>query len=170
MLTAPKSPPLKGYRNAAHQRRRLALLKSSEGCVLYAYDDENDKRIEPGDEVEGTLTIGWGHTGADVHPGQTITQAEADSILAADLHPFEVAVNNLVTHNINSNQFSALVDFAYNEGSGALARSSLLAALNAGDVAAAADDFGKYIYANGHVDQGLITRRAHERALFLTPC
>lgn len=147
----------------------LAILKPDEDCVLYAYDDFNDKKIMPGDHVRGTLTIGWGHTGADVHPGQMITQAEADAILAHDLGPYEIAVNNMVTHNINPNQFSALVDFAYNEGSGALAHSSLLAKLNAGDVQGAANVFAEYDIGNGAVLAGLVKRRAQERALFLTP-
>jgi lysozyme len=147
----------------------MQLLEDSEGCILYAYDDENDKRIEPGDPILGTLTIGFGHTGHDVHPGQTITQAEADSLLAADLHCFEIAVNNMVTHDITPNQFSALVDFAYNEGAGSLKGSTLLRLLNQGDTGGAADQFANWDEGDGKVLPGLVTRRADERALFLTP-
>jgi len=146
----------------------LSLLEESEGCVLYAYDDANDNRIEPGDPVVGTLTIGYGHTGPDVHPGQTITQAEAAVLLQADLRCFELAVNNLVTHDVTQNQFAALVDFAYNEGSGALAGSTLLRLLNAGDVDGAANQFANWDEGNGQVLPGLVERRAKERALFLT--
>jgi lysozyme len=159
----------------ATNAKGLAIIEGDEGCVLYAYDDANDNRIEPGDHIVGTLTIGYGHTGPDVHPGQTITQAEAVSLLRADVHGFEVAVDNLVSHDINSNQFSALVSFAYNCGSGTLAGSPILAKLNAGDVAGAAAHFGDYVQAVGpngemQVDAGLVKRRAQERALFLEPC
>jgi lysozyme len=136
----------------------LLLLKSSEGCELHAYQD-----------AVGVWTIGYGHTGSDVHPGQTITQADADTLLEADLKCFEVAVNNLVSHDLTSNQFAALVDFAYNEGAGALAGSTLLRLLNAGDVAGAADQFAAWDEAGGEVLPGLVARRAKEKELFLTP-
>ncbi|MDB5095480.1 MAG: muraminidase [Candidatus Eremiobacteraeota bacterium] len=150
----------------------LSIIRNDEGEILYAYDDESGQYppppFMPGMTLKGVLTIGDGHTGPDVHPGQRITPAEAASLLAADLHGFEVAVNNMVAHDINSNQFSALVSLAYNIGSGALQRSSLLAALNAGNVKQAADDFGLYVHGpNGEVMAGLVTRRAQERALFL---
>lgn len=147
----------------------LRLIESFEGCVLYAYDDANDKRIMPGDTVLGTLTIGWGHTGSDVHPGQTITQTEADNLLERDLVGFEIAVNNMVTHTATPNAFAALVSFAYNDGAGALHGSTLLRDFNAGNIPGAAAQFGLWIHANGQVSEGLIRRRAAEKSLFLTP-
>lgn len=153
----------------------LKLMETDEGDVLYAYDDGDGKwphpPIMPGDPVKGVLTIGRGHTGPDVHPGQKIDENESNTLFVADLHGFEVAVNNLVSHDINSNQFSALVSFAYNVGSGNLSASSLLKRLNEGDVQGAADEFGEWIRdSTGAVSAGLVTRRAQERALFLTPC
>ena len=62
-----------------------AKITEWEGEVLYAYDDANGRKIGPGGAVAGTLTIGVGHTGPDVRPGQTITKAQADAILANDL-------------------------------------------------------------------------------------
>jgi lysozyme len=147
----------------------MQLLEESEGCVLYAYDDANDRKIEPGDPIEGTLTIGYGHTGPDVHPGMAINQTEADVLLDADLRCFEVAVNNMVAENLTPNQFAALVDFAYNEGATALKTSTLLRLLNDGDAQGAADQFAVWDEANGKVLPGLVERRAKERALFLTP-
>lgn len=47
------------------------LLRKWEGCILFAYDDANDRRVNPGDTVQGTLTIGYGHTGPGVVPGLT---------------------------------------------------------------------------------------------------
>jgi lysozyme len=136
----------------------LALIESFEGCELTAYQD-----------VAGVWTIGYGHTGSDVHPGQTITQQEATTLLMSDVHGFEVAVNNLVAHNVTPNQFAALVSFAYNVGSGALAGSTLLRDLNAGDIAGAADQFLQWTLAGGTPQAGLLRRRQAERNLFLTP-
>lgn len=52
----------------------VALLKQWERCVLYAYDDATEQRVNPGSQVHGTLTIGYGHTGNDVVPGLTWSQ------------------------------------------------------------------------------------------------
>lgn len=49
----------------------------------------------------------------------TITQAQADSFLVADLSKFEGYVNAL-GKQLNQNQFDALVSFAYNCGAGNL--------------------------------------------------
>src|SRR5271170_7014409 len=93
----------------------LELIKRNEGCRLKAYRD-----------VVGILTIGYGHTGYDVHVGQTITQDEADTLLASDLHDFEDGISDYVEIDLTSNQFSALVSFTYNVGLGNLQKSKLL--------------------------------------------
>lgn len=147
----------------------LDLIKSFEGCVLYAYDDANDNRIMPGDPVEGTLTIGYGHTGQDVRPGETITQQQADELLQNDLVQFEAGVNAMVDRNLTPNQFAALVSFSYNLGLESLRGSTLLSYVNAGDFDAAQEQFGRWVYANGGELAGLVRRRAAEAALFGTP-
>ena len=132
----------------------LALIRDCEGCRLAAYRD-----------AAGVWTIGYGDT-EDVTPGLLITQAEAERRLAARLACFEAAVSQLVRVALRQGEFDALVSFAYNLGAGALARSTLLRKLNAGDRAGAAAEFGKWVQAGGAVLPGLVTRRARERALF----
>ncbi|WP_121616629.1 LysM peptidoglycan-binding domain-containing protein [Virgibacillus halodenitrificans] len=139
------------------------LIKSFEGLRLTAYYDSG-----------GVLTIGYGHTNntasADrypVHPGQTITKAQAETILKADLITFENAVNSYVTYSINQNQFDALVSFSFNVGIGALRTSTLLSKLNAGDIQGAANEFGRWVYDNGVKLNGLVRRRKAEKELFL---
>jgi GH24 family phage-related lysozyme (muramidase) len=78
-------------------------------------------------------------------------------------------VNNLVSRAATPNQFSAMVDFAYNEGAGALAGSTALREFNAGNDQAAADAFLMWDEAGGQVLEGLERRRQAERTLFLTP-
>lgn len=139
----------------------LAILKSCESCKLTAYQDKG-----------GTWTIGWGRT-RDVSPGMTCTQEEADSWLMAEIAAVSAVVEKLVTVPLNENQFSALVDFAYNEGTGTLAGSSILRLLNAGQYATAATHLELYdkIHVNGEkvAELGLAKRRAMEKALFLSP-
>jgi lysozyme len=131
----------------------LNLIRDFEGCSLTAYDDGT-----------GVWTIGWGHTPAT--PGETITQEQADQMLLDDLQRFEQCVNDAVSHDINPNQFAALVSFAYNLGCGSLDGSTLLAMVNSGNYDGAAQQFGRWVYAGGQVLEGLVRRRAAEANLF----
>lgn len=132
-----------------------ALIRQFEGDQLKAY-------LCPA----GALTIGVGHTGSDVEPGQTITQAQSDALLAKDLEKFEAAVSRLVRVPLTQNQFDALVSFAFNLGAGALQSSTLLKKLNKGDYQGAGAEFGKWVKAGGKTLTGLVRRRAAEAALF----
>jgi lysozyme len=133
----------------------LDLLKRSEGCRLKAYQDQ-----------KGVWTIGYGDT-HDVKPGMVITQAEAEKRLSCRVAGFERGVTDLLEVQVTSNQFSALVVFAYNVGINALGESTLLRLLNSGHAAQAADELRKWNHLDGKVSVGLTTRRELERDLFL---
>ena len=123
------------------------------------------------DSYHGKLdkpTIGFGCT-EGVTMGMVWTRAEADAAFMRELAEHEAAVQRLVTVDMTQNEFDALVSFCYNCGIGALAKSSLLKRLNAGDRNGAADAFGLYNKAGGGVVQGLVQRRASEASLFLKP-
>lgn len=134
----------------------LALIKSHEGCSLRAYQDS-----------VGVWTVGYGHTGVDVHSGLVITPEAANAILASDLNRFEKGVESLLFHDATDNQFSALVCFAFNVGLNNLRVSTLLKKINNGDIHGAADEFQRWNKAGGKVLAGLTARRADERRLFL---
>lgn len=142
----------------------LALIKRFEGCKLVAYRD-----------AVGVPTIGYGHT-HDVKMGQTITQAQADAFLVADVEKFERGVNFLVDElrvEITQNQFDALVCFAFNVGLRALEKSTLAKKLylmkqkEQASIYAVADEFPRWNKAGGKVLPGLTKRRGAERLLFL---
>lgn len=137
-----------------YSRNGLQLTEQFEGCRLTAYQDQ-----------VGVWTIGYGHTGFDVHEGMTITQAQAEAYLRADIEA-AAAVNRLVTIAITQDAFESLVDFTFNLGVGALMHSTLLRKLNAGDFAGAAAEFEKWDHAGGQVVAGLLRRRLAEEALF----
>jgi lysozyme len=132
-----------------------ALTEQFEGLRLQAYQDS-----------VGVWTIGYGHTGPDVQPGMTITQAQAAALLQQDVASSVSCVNGAVTVDLQQNQFDALVDFAFNLGCGALRGSTLLKMVNAGDFAGAAGQFGRWVNAGGKPLPGLVKRRAAEAALF----
>lgn len=142
----------------------LELIKSFEGY---------HRRLPNGDCTTyrcpaGVLTIGWGCT-EGIREGMVWTAAEAEEGLRRELAKFEAAVARLVTVDINQNERDALVSFAYNCGSGALGKSTLLRRLNKGDREGAAREFSKWTRGGGRVLPGLVRRRAAEAALFLEP-
>ncbi|MEG1695795.1 MAG: lysozyme [Acinetobacter sp.] len=136
------------------------LICDFEGKRLIAYDDG-----------VGVWTIGFGTTiypnGIKVKKGDVCTEAQAKAYMAHDLKKFELAVNNAVNVSLNQNQFDALVSLAYNIGTNAFKNSTLLKKLNAGDYRGAANQFDVWINAGGKRMQGLVNRRAKEKALFL---
>ncbi|OJH84352.1 phage lysozyme [Serratia marcescens] len=97
-----------------------------------------------------------------------IDAATAERLLVCGVAQFEQGVERLVAVTVTQGQFDALVSFAYNLGLRALENSTLLRRLNAGDRQGAADQFGRRVNAGGVRLDGLVARRAAERALFLS--
>ena len=102
----------------------IALIKEFEGCYLTAYND-------PGTGGE-PYTIGYGST-EGVYWGMTITAEQAEEMLTAELAGFEKAVEEIIPLDLSQPEFDALVSFAYNCGSGALASSTMRRRLLAGE-------------------------------------
>ncbi|HGM6764213.1 TPA: lysozyme [Serratia marcescens] len=139
----------------------IELIKRFEGLELKAYQDS-----------VGVWTIGYGWTqmvdGKKIAPGMRIDQATADRLLKCGVVQYEQGVNQLVKVRITQGQFDALVSFAYNLGLRSLSTSTLLRKLNDGDKQGAADEFGRWVNAGGKRLDGLVTRRAAERRMFLS--
>lgn len=138
------------------------LIKKYEGLELEAY-------LCPAN----VWTIGYGHTGPDVHPGMEVTESEAEHLLRQDLNKFERAVERLVMVPMNPNEFAALVSLTYNIGEGNFSKSSCLRYLNQGNRQEAANRIELWNKARvgGELTvlEGLVRRRAAEKALFLDP-
>lgn len=136
----------------------LDLIKRFEGCKLKAYQD-----------AVGIWTIGYGHTGPNVHDGLTITQKQADDILAQDVGRFASGVAANVRVSLTQSEFDALVSFAFNVGLGAFKTSTLLRLLNDdADRNVVASQFLRWNKAGDKVLEGLTKRRNAEKALFLS--
>ena len=121
-----------------------------EGCKLTAYKCP-----------AGVWTIGVGHT-KGVKQGQAITEAQAMSLLKGDLLPCENYVNNLGVCKTQG-QFDALVDFAFNLGTAALGRSTLLKYIRAKKPEQyIREEFGKWVNSKGMRLKGLVIRRQWE--------
>ena len=121
-----------------------------EGCKLTAYKCP-----------AGVWTIGVGHT-KGVKQGQTITKAQAISLLKGDLLPCENYVNNLGVCKTQG-EFDAIVDFAFNLGTAALGRSTLLKYIRAKKPEQyIREEFAKWVNSKGMRLKGLVIRRQWE--------
>ena len=141
--------------------RGIALIQSFEGF-----------ESEPYRCPAGVPTIGYGTT---IYPnGKPVKMTDnpigedlAVSFLMANLAKYQDAVERYVQVHVTQGQFDALTSFAYNLGMRALKDSTLLRKLNSGDVAGAAAQFDKWVYAGSTRLAGLVRRRRAEKELFL---
>ena len=140
----------------------IDLIKSFESLQLIAYPDP-----ATGGEP---WTIGYGHTSRAGPPrvfqGLRFTKSEAEYTLRQDLVKFEAAVERLVTVPLSQGQFDALVSFAFNCGSTALEKSTLLKRVNEKRFDAVPAEFMKWTKANGKEMKGLVRRRRAEAAMW----
>lgn len=133
----------------------IDLIKRREACRLKAY-------LCPAK----VWTVGYGHTGPEVHQGLTISQDEAEALLLADLIVFDSAVLKACP-DATPLQHAAMVSLCYNIGTGAFAKSSVARLHNAGKYAEAAQAFALWNKGGGKVLAGLVSRRAEESGLYL---
>ncbi len=134
----------------------LSLIKQSEGLSLSAYYCP-----------AGKLTIGYGHTGADVHKNDSINEGVANDLLKGDVAPVEKWLNGC-NMTFTQGQFDALVSFAYNLGCRTLGNSTLWKLVCAKEYEHAADEFHKWVHCGEAVLPGLVKRRDRERQMFMT--
>jgi lysozyme len=158
------APPAGGPLTLGAQGAKL--VKAFESCARRGPDGQ----FRPYDDGIGVLTIGWGHTnkiGNDqFNAGAVWSQQQCDDVFRRDMAKFENSVRKLVKVPLNQDQFDALASFCYNCGEGNLRKSTLLKKVNAGDLAGAALEFGKWTKGGGRVLKGLVRRRGFEARLF----
>ena len=135
------------------------LCKIFEGCYLTPYLCS-----------AGVATIGYGATfyenGVRVTLADTpITKARANELLSWMINKeFGPKVRRLCT-GAEGNRLAALIDFAFNLGTGALAGSTLRKCVNAGDWEGARAQILRWDKARGKTLRGLTRRRQTEAAL-----
>ena len=143
-------------------KQGIQLVKSFEGCFFNAY-------LCPAK----VWTIGYGNTkyqnGTAVKQGDKITQEQAETLLSDILAEFSKDVSKLIKLELNDNQFSALVSFAFNLGVGALSKSTLLKKVNANpNDKTIESEFMKWVSAGGKRLNGLVRRRTAESNLYFS--
>lgn len=106
-----------------------------------------------------------------VQAGDTYTQAECDAMLAEGILDFERQLNTCINDDIEAiipnTAKVAFVSWAYNVGSGAACRSTLVRKLNAGDMVGACNELPRWNRSGGRIIRGLTNRRGAERSMCL---
>lgn len=141
----------------------IELMHKFEGCKLSSY-------LCPAK----VWTIGYGNTfyedGSKVQPNQHISQKRADQLFQnISEKQFAEPIRKLLKVQLNENQFSALVCFAYNVGVANLCKSTLLKKVNKNpNDLTIREEFLKWNKAGGRVLNGLTKRRIAEANLYFT--
>lgn len=117
-------------------------IKLGEGLRLHAYPDPLT-HADP-------WTIGYGHTGSDVHQNTVWTQEQAEKALDADIeHAKEALIKSLPwVANLDSVRLGVLIEMTFNMGiSHLLGFTNTLAFIKSGDYGSAAVNILKSMWA-----------------------
>lgn len=117
-------------------------------------------------DVVGIWTDCFGRT-QGVKPGVAPGRAKCETYLAQDIKRHADGMMACVFVDVPVVSLSALISFGFNVGVRAFCGSTLARKLNAGDLEAACNELPKWNKAGGVVWNGLVNRRAAERALCL---
>jgi len=132
----------------------LVAIANREAFVDHTYTD-----------AVGVPTIGYGTTGPDVKPGQTITPERALVRLLQHVdQDSAAAVKRCVTVPLFQREFDAYVSLVYNIGSRAFCTSTLVKVLNQGQYDEACRQILRWNRAGGRELPGLTRRRQAEAA------
>jgi|SRR5690606_3631975 len=143
-------------------RTTIDFLKELEGVEFTAYDDG-----------AGFMTIGVGHL---IKPNEshlltaTLDSVDVDHLLFQDLKDFEIRLKKVIDiKKLTQGQFNALISFAFNVGSAALEKSTLLKKIKAKSSRQEIEaEFLKWNKASGKVMAGLTNRRKKEIKMYFS--
>ncbi len=144
----------------------LKFTGIEEGFKSFPYNDTGDP---------ANATIGFGYK---LHDGPVdgtepawaragITQELGQILLSHCIRIAEDEVNSLVKIPLTQMEFDMLVDFAYNLGGGALARSTALKDLNSGDIKDVPAALEMWCRVGQRIEPGLLKRRTAEAQAFV---
>jgi lysozyme len=131
------------------------FIKDQEKFSAYPYKDGSGQ------------SVGFGH---QIQPGDQLSYPlsfdEGEALFESDIAKVEALINSTVTVPLNQNQADALGDFIYRIGAGNWRQSQVLAALNQGNYAGAAQAFSHFIRTGGQISSDLVARAGQEQATF----
>ena len=122
---------------------------------------------EPYHDPVGYATVGYGHLLSrkpwiDLEQFESITEVAGLDYLIKDMNKSLASVLRLIEFPLEDCQYAALVDFAFNCGSGNLQASTLRRVINRGELNEAPKQFRRWVHARGVKLAGLVRRREAE--------
>lgn len=150
----------------------LALIQGAEGFAKVISPDVVTAYPDPATHAE-PITIGYGTTaaalGQPVTLGETISRAQALDFLTICIESaFLPVLQSTIKVPITQNMLDACMSLIYNIGETNWRASSVLSQINQKNWCKAGAAFLLWNKANHKVNQGLVNRRAKEKALFLS--
>lgn len=145
-----------------HPRTKLAALALSASALVGMAVHEAFRPTAYLPTPNDVPTIGFGTTGG-VQMGDKITVERALVRLLADADKFQAALKTCIGDvPLYQHEWDAYVSWAYNVGTGAACRSTLVRRLQAGDYAGACAELLRWNKQAGQVLRGLTLRRQDE--------
>ena len=141
-------------------RLAVGVLAVSATCLVGIATHEG-YRSEAYKDTVGIPTIGFGET-AGVRMGDKTTPERALVTLLASTEKHADAIRQCIRVPLYQHEFDAYISLAYNIGTGAFCKSTLVKKLNAKDYAGACEEIKHWNKAGGKVLPGLVTRREAE--------
>lgn len=155
--------------NKGSGRKMITTIATASAIGLIASFEgfRNDAYLPHKDDVP---TIGYGQTyyadGRKVRMGDYISEKEARTQLGELVkRDFVAKIAECVDVPLTEGEFTAYVSLAYNIGSGAFCKSTLVKKLNAEDYDGACKEILRWNRSGGRVMQGLVKRRQAEYGL-----
>lgn len=133
----------------------LSLVTANEGYNAYSQRDP-----------VGIPTTCFGDTTPDLQQGHH-SRAECEELAAEKLIAIDTAIAHCVQVPLTAHQRAAFASLAYNVGTTAFCRSTIVRKLNARDYTGACNEMLRWVYARGRKLPGLVKRRAQERDVCL---
>ena len=141
-------------------RIAVGVLAVSATCLVGIATHEG-YRSEAYKDAVGIPTLGFGET-AGVKIGDKTTPERALVQLLESTEKHADAIRQCIKVPLYQHEFDAYVSLAYNIGTGAFCRSTLVKKLNAKDYAGACEEIRRWNKAGGKVLPGLVKRREAE--------
>lgn len=136
-----------------HPRIAIGALSLSAAAfvALIGHEGWTEKAVIP---VKGDVpTVGPGLTkrpdGTPVQMGDTIKPVEGVQRSLAHIAKDETKLKQCIVAPLSQAEYDLIVDFAYQYGTAATCKSSMVAMINQGQYAAACDGYGRYRFVAG---------------------
>lgn len=121
------------------------------------------------EDVVNVVTVCKGHTDPSLRVGDVWTKEQCDALLVKDVTEHGQRLLSCITVPINQHIFDGLSSWAFNVGTGAACKSTLIKLLNQGRYTEACNALLAWDRAGGKRVRGLTNRRKAERELCLKP-